>query len=297
MHGFLWPESAQWKDRPRRLEARQSLEAHPPQSDKLQIMSPGSVLIQWTYFESALQVLFGSSLGFDSRWLCASITAASRSAAHRAFASLWLSFSSRIVLCCSWSFFFCFSITCCWKAWRLWKWLMQMGFAFWLLVLSFSLLSGCGEGSTSRVLWGFLSDVFKVTFWRETCKMLSVGLPRWGLGIQPLLPEAGFSHKRGMAVTWGRRRWLYSSAIYRTALWQPPSSSQHGSVQWRSDPAPQPELPCAPSLAASEATGLSSGSHSENVHCWPGKLGGRVATAVWTTGMGQDNEKCAVIIF
>lgn len=195
---LLWECIVREKVRSWSLEAGQSSEACLLQSENSQ-MSQKTVLIQWTYFGSTWQVFFGSSsLGFDSRRLFVFVTAAACSAAHRAFASLWFSFSSRIVFFCSWSFFFCFWISCCWRTWRLWKWPMQMGSAFWMLVLSFSLLPGCWEGSTSKVLCSLLSDVFRGTFWRGTCKMFFAGLSWWGLGIQSLVPG-------GMAATWERR--------------------------------------------------------------------------------------------
>lgn len=254
-----------------------------PQSENFQIMSPKSVLMQGTYFESTWQVLSGSSsLEFGGRRLCVSMMAALRSAAHRTCTSLWLFFSSRIVLCCSWSFFFCFSISCCWKTWRLWKWPMQMGFAFWMVVLSFSLLSGCWEVSTSKVLCGLLSEVFRGTFWSGTCKVLFVGLLRWGLGMQSLLSEGGFSHKRGPAVTWERRKRLQSAAVWRTVL---PRSNFSQSALFCSM-AQLPGTPvrgaCAPGLAISQAVftlgailRMCNAAGQENCVCvWRGGWGG-----------------------
>lgn len=140
---------------------------------KQQTKIPESVPIQWTYFGSTWQIpSHSSSPGFDSWQLCGCVAAPWASVSH------WFSFSSRIVFCCFWSFFFWFSISCCWKIWRLQKWLMQTGSAFRLLVLNFFLLPGCWEGSSPGPLCGLLLDVSGGAFWRGTCKMLFVGLPR-----------------------------------------------------------------------------------------------------------------------
>lgn len=239
-------------------------------------MSPGCALTQRIYLRSFWQVPFGSAtpLGFGSRWLWTSVTAAACSDAHRASASRWASFSSRIIFCCSWSFFFCFLISCCWKTWRLWKWPRQMGSAFWL-VPSFS-LPGCWEGSVSRVLCSLLSAIFWEPAWREFCRWSFV-LPCRGLGIQPLLSMRGFSRKEDLAVTWGRRNVTQSSHIKDCTAKIQHLPNHCSFDQGYNCPAPPLQPPCSPSHPVHQA--------------WPCEpllaytlllLESREVTAVWT---------------